>query len=102
MVENPYLIMIDENWKKVVERDAYCRQQDKLVGRYVQEPYADGYAYYEIVRENKKSVRLRVIQNIGDDWVLPYWGEEYTATKEYVLNSLAHRDRIEELHSLRK
>lgn len=101
-MENPYLTMIDENWKKVVEKDQYNRQQGNLVGRYVQVRYADGYAYYEIIRENKKSARLRVILNIGDDWVLPQWGLQYTATLEFVMDNIRQRDRMDDLNQSRK
>lgn len=61
-------------------------------GRYLNFPCADGYAYYEIIRKNKKTVRIRVITEIGDNWVVPYIGEENAVDQELALSNIGLRD----------
>ena len=63
-----------------------------MVGRYISEPYADGSAIYLIIKENKKTVRLKVVENIGDDWVIPHWGREVVIDKDYVITKIKQRD----------
>jgi len=90
-----------ENWesnkKKVEEKDEVAKKEGLLVGRYIKEPSADGFAVYEIIRENKKSVRIRVVTGIGDDWILPMWGEEATVNKDYATLNIQRRDAMKAL-----
>lgn len=97
MDTNAWINMIEENQKLMKEKDKEAKEKGVLQGRYINEQYADGYAYYEIIRENKKTVRIRVIKNIGDDWVIPYWGEEATIDKEHALRNIGWRDHMAEL-----
>jgi len=83
---------VEENWNKVQKKDEEAKAKGQLVGRYIREPYADGYAIYQIIRENKKSVRIRVVTGIGDDWHIPYWGVEVSIDKEYAIRNIAGRD----------
>jgi len=87
----------ERNWKKIQEKDRKAKEEGVLKGRYIQEQYADGYAIYEIVRENKKSVRIKVCVNIGDDWIIPYWGEEATIDKDHALKNIGWRDHMDNL-----
>ena len=77
-----------ERWnrelKGMEDKDRKAKEAGKLVGRYIPHPCADGAAYYEIIRENKHSVRIRVVL-IGDKWVLPAWGHETTIKKDLAL-----------------
>ena len=81
MDTNAWVKKIDENWKKIKEQEAY----------------ADGYAIYQIVRENKNTVRIKVCKDIGDDWVIPYWGEETTIDKSHAERNIGHRDWMDSL-----
>lgn len=83
----------DDNFNKMVEEDAEARKQKTLVGRYIAEPYADGRAYYKVVKENKKTVKMEVVTGLGDDWVLPYWGLTPTVDKEYVMSQINFREQ---------
>lgn len=87
-----YLALIDKNFKAMQERDKEAKEKGTLIGRYISEPFADGSAYYEIIKVNKKTVKIRVIKEIGDDWVIPYWGEEASIDIEYAKNSVEGRD----------
>jgi hypothetical protein len=87
------LKIYDDNFNKLVEKDAEARKQKTLVGRYIAEQFADGYAYYTIVKENKKTVKMKVVTKLGDDWVIPSWGETPTLDKRYVMSKINFRDR---------
>ena len=97
MDTNAWVKKIDENWKKIKEQDEKAKQEGVLKGRYIQEAYADGYAIYQIVRENKNTVRIKVCKDIGDDWVIPYWGEETTIDKSHAERNIGHRDWMDSL-----
>lgn len=92
-----FLETIKKNWAKLQECDKTAKEKGELVGRYIDEPFADGKAIYQIIKENKKTVRIRVCTGLGDDWVIPYWGEETTIDKEYAVKKVAQRDALTEL-----
>ena len=94
---NLWLKQINENLRKLQKEDQLAKKKGQLVGRYIQESYADGHAVYKIVKEFKNKVRIRVVTGIGDDWRIPYWGEEATIDKKYAVESIAHRDRVAKL-----
>ena len=51
----------------VEQRDREAKEAGTLVGRYISEPYADGYALYEIIRVLKTKVEIEVIT--GEDFI---------------------------------
>lgn len=76
------------------------RSEGELVGRFISEPFADGKAYYKIVKENKNTVRIKVCRGLGDDnWVIPYWGEETSIKKDFALQKLRQRDALRKIFS---
>jgi len=88
---------MSENQEQLEECDRQARENDQIVGRYITHPFADGQAVYQIIRDNKRSVRIRVCIGLGDDWVLPAWGYEYTLDKEQALQFLGFQDSMREL-----
>jgi len=90
----------NQKWKVINERDSDAKRRGELVGRYVSHPYADSAAYYEVIRENKKSVRVRKI-DVGDGWTLPAWGNEATVPKQVVCSMIEHRDYVAEFFASR-
>lgn len=103
-----------DNSKKRYDKayEDLCRERDLakslhvLVGRFFTEPVADGMVIYKVVKENKKTVRIR-LQN-GEDNVLnpdmycvPYWGQEATVDKEYVVSKISMREHLDEMFSRR-
>ena len=54
------------NMDKIEQRDKQAKEKGELVGRYIKEQIADGYAIYEIVEELKTKVRIKVCTGIGD------------------------------------
>jgi len=86
-----------KNWKKITDADAKARAEGKLVGRCIKHGMGDGCAVYQITRENKKTVRIRVCRGIGDDWVLPAWGEECSIPKRTALKFIDWEDGMREI-----
>lgn len=89
--------IMDENFKRLQEIDAKAAAEGTLLHRYISEPFADGRAFYQIVRVNKKTVRIRVCSGLGDDWVIPYWGPEATIDIEYAEQKVRGRDKMAQL-----
>ncbi len=81
------------NWDQLIEADRAARESGSMVGRFVAEPYADGKAYYVVVRENKKTVVLRHVSVAGTDhWRIPSWGDEPRVDVAYVKKNINSRD----------
>lgn len=90
--------VLDKNYERLRKHDAKQRDQGSMVGRFIQEHIADGYSFYLIVRENKRTVRIERIPYIsGDEWVVPYWGAEATIDKDYAQRMLNARDALDRL-----
>lgn len=77
--------------KEMETRDLTSKSSNSLVGRYIREPFADSYAYYEIVKENKTTVKIKHIA-IGDAWTIPYWGKSATVKRVYAVQNVKARD----------
>jgi hypothetical protein len=92
---------LKDNWNKLEEIDQKAKDSEQILYRYIAHPYADGRAYYQIIKENKNSVRLRVCIGLGDDWVLPAWGEECSISKNEAKLFIKRRDGLKELFSKR-
>jgi hypothetical protein len=87
----------DENREQLEECDKKARDANRMVGRYIQHQFADGYAVYQIIKSYKDTVRIRVCTGLGDDWVLPAWGRECTIDMDTALRFLGWRDSMLEL-----
>lgn len=88
----------DLSWSDLTAKDQEAKDRGDLVGRYLSEPYAYGYAVYDIVAASDDTVDIEVI-DIGDAWVIPYWGRRATIDRKYAEKSVRNRDKIEELFS---
>ena len=89
----------DENRDQLEMCDRKARDANRVVGRYIQHTFADGYAIYQIIKSYKDTVRIRVCTGLGDDWVLPAWGRECTIDTETALIFLEWRDSMRDLFS---
>jgi hypothetical protein len=96
---NNWIKIMDDNFNHLEKLDEKSRLEGKLEGRYINHPYADGYAYYFITKENKTTVSIQVLTGLGDDWVLPAWGKKATIAKDLAKSFVIRRDRIRELFS---
>ena len=84
----------DAAFRRLSQQDLRGKMFGRLKGRYLQEQIADGYAYYVIIRENKTTVRIKHAVGFGDDYSVPYWGEETTIKKDYAANRIEQRDNM--------
>jgi len=84
----------NRNFRALEEGDKKAKGNKSLVGRYIQEQYADGHAFYKIVKENKRTVVIQSIKGLGDDWIIPYWGKKATIDKQYAIMSIDRREAL--------
>lgn len=83
-------------------QDAEGKANGTLLGRYIQEGRGDGYAYYQVVKVNKKTVRIHHVNGLGDDWDMPMWGLEASIPIAYASLNIGRRDRMKEIFGSRK
>jgi hypothetical protein len=88
---------MQENFRTLERLDAEAKAQGQVLGRYVRQPYADGYAYYQVTAINGTRATVEVVGGIGDDWVLPNWGQKSTTTLAVVEKMVGSRDALARL-----
>ena len=90
--------ILEENWKALHEHDKKLGKEGKLVGRFIKEGVADGNAIYQIIKENKRTVRIRRIPFVcPDEYQVRYWGNEATIDKAYAIKSIRGREAISKI-----
>jgi len=94
---NGYINQINDNQKQLNEIDKEAKDKGELLGRYIDEPFADGKAIYQITKVGKKKVNIEVCTQLGDDWQIPYWGPEATIERSYAEGSVRRRDGMNAL-----
>lgn len=82
------------NYVQLIACDEAARAKGTMVGRTVKHGFADGYAYYQIVAENTRTYTIVVCKGLGDDWVLPAWGERATVGKSQIDRLLGFEDAM--------
>lgn len=102
MTTTDWLGEMKRNWDALVRDDERAKAEGKLVGRYVDHPYADGHAVYQIVKESARTVRIEVVTGIGDDWVLPAWGRAATISRKLAEELIGRRDALDALFAKKR
>ena len=92
--EKNYLEMCEKNNKKLDEIDRIQREKGKLLYRFIQLPYADGYAVYQIVYISGQQVRVHHVTGIGSDYSIPELVDGGFFPKESAILNIERRDRI--------
>lgn len=87
----------NDNFGVVIANDILAKEKKSLVGRYISEPYADGRAYYQIIKATKFTVTIQVITDIGDDWILPIWGKKASIPRKYAEQSIQERENLDKI-----
>ena len=87
------------NFGKLRSCDEQAKNAGVLVGRYISHPFADGRAYYQIVKENRLKVTIKVCTGLGDDWELPAWGEECEINRSLAEEFIEQREGLERIFS---
>ena len=86
-----------DNYKRLRALDSASKKAKKLVGRYISEPIGDGHAFYLITKENKKTVQIELVNGLGDDYCVSYWGDVTRIDKNYAVENLRSRDGLEKI-----
>jgi len=89
----------EKRYEELQKQDREAQNRGQLVGRYISQGVADGSAYYQVIRENKKTVRIRLFEGIADDYRVAYWGYETTIDKVFAINNIHGRDSLRKLFS---
>lgn len=96
---NNYRAKVDAEFKSMQEVDQSAKDQGVLVGRFIQEQIADGYAYYRILRAGSRNVALEHM-DIGDAWRIPMIESmNLVVPVKYARENIERRDAIAELFS---
>ena len=86
----------DKNFIRLVKEDKKAKENGLLIGRYIREGIADGHAFYKIIKEEVKTVVIKHITGLGDDYIINYWGKQTKIDKDYAKTNLEFRDKIDE------
>ena len=86
----------DKNWSELKRIDEEAKKKGNILHRFIREPVADGYAIYQIVKRNKKSVRIKHCTGYSD-YKVSCWGDGAIIDSSYAEKSVRGRDRFEEL-----
>lgn len=71
----------DRNHAVIRGWDDAAKKTKKWIGRTLTECVGEGRAIYVVVKENKKTVKIKVCRGLGDDWVSRHFGEECSISK---------------------
>lgn len=97
-----YMKSMDENWDLIKKADLEAKKANRLEGRFIQEPIADGNAVYIVTRAGKRTCTVEVVTGIGDDWVIPSIGRVGSVRTDHVLQNIARRESIEDMFARKK
>lgn len=87
-----FLNRIKRNNDLLNKIDDEARKGGEILHRIISFPYADSQAVYQIIKVLKRTVRLKICEGIGDDWIFPLIGKEGTITLEQAKQELRRRD----------
>lgn len=85
---------MERSYNEMAAADAEAKAEGTIIGRYLQEPAADGYAYYQIIAVDGKNNTLQLEHlDIYDGWsVAMYEGMIDCFPMTYALQNIEHRD----------
>ncbi len=73
----------------LLKQNKKAKDAGKIVGRVIVATVADGSAYYEVIKENKKTVKIRWVPGIHDEYCTLYWGEGETLIQKRTFEILS-------------
>ncbi len=94
-----WLQIMKDNQKELDKIDKEAKEKGTLLYRYISEPVADGQAVYQITKVNKNTVKIEVCTGLGDDWQIPYWGQEATIERDYAEQKIQGKDNLAKIFS---
>lgn len=87
----------EKNQKQLEYLDEKAKKDGSIIGRYINLPMGDGYAYYQVTSIKGNQARLDLITEIGDDWVFPMWGKGTVVSLQEVKNHISRRDALDKM-----
>lgn len=94
--------IMQENEALLLKIDREAKEKGQLLWRFIKEPVADGCAFYQIIKVNKRTVHIEVCEGLGDDYYIPYWGDRATIELSYAAHNVSRRDQINAFFAERK
>lgn len=88
---------LDREWAEITAADRAAKEEGTLVGRYIQESRADGYAYYRVVDHTDNIARVEHI-DYCDGWTIPMIESmDCLIPLKYVRDNITLRDKWDRL-----
>jgi hypothetical protein len=84
---------IENNLNQINTIDEMAKQKGDILGRFVITPVGNGKAYYQIIGVSRYTVKIKLVDNIGDDYMIPSWGKETVIDKEFAISNIKHRNK---------
>ena len=87
---------MDREYNDMIERDAEAKAEGTIIGRFPEEPAADGKAYYQVIAVDGKNNTLQLSHlNIYDGWTIPmYEGMIDCFPATYALKNIEAREAM--------
>lgn len=94
----------EENYKKLQEIDTRCKNQKRIVGRYIDISVADGKAIYQVQKINMatEAAYVKICNGINDGYMDDYFGPECWCSLQYVTQLIKARDVLGNLFASKK
>lgn len=87
----------NEKLSAMVKTDKKAKKNKTLIGRYINEPVADGYGYYVVTKVTRQRCVLEHLQ-IGDAWTISFVEMlDGIVPKKYVKKNIQAREAMENL-----
>lgn len=83
-----------ENQDFLEKVDQAQKEASELCYRYLDFPYADGKAVYQITGICGTMVKIVCCQGLGDDWEIPEYGDEAVILLSQALQIVGRRDKM--------
>jgi len=82
----------DKIVEDLMKQNKKAKKNGLVVGRVLEVTVGDGFAYYEVIKENKKTVRIRWVPGIHDEYRTIYWGKGETLIQKRTFEILSFLD----------
>lgn len=93
-MDNSWYEKFEKHFKAAIEK-SIALGTDLVVGKIFSIGVADGYAYYEVVRVNKKTVRIKWRKDLClDEYCYYGWGGGGTFDKELIEHKVVCQDSL--------
>ena len=86
-----------QNSARLQKCDDLARKQRTLVGRVFRVSVADGYAAYQIIKENGRMVKIQCCTGLGDDWRDHHFMAGGTFSKKDVMRYIQWEESLHKL-----